>query len=125
MSDVVGWIGAVAGLLAAIAFVGLVGFLAVPLVKLGRTFAAATESVKELTAHTVPVLDETAATVATTNAQLVKVDSVTTSAAEISQNVSALTALVAATVGGPLIKVAAFSYGVRRALSGLAEKVRR
>ena len=125
MSDVVGWIGAVAGLLAAIAFVGLVGFLAVPLVKLGRTFDAATESVKELTAHTVPVLDETAATVATTNAQLVKVDSVTTSAAEISQNVSALTALVAATVGGPLIKVAAFSYGVRQALSGLAEKVRR
>ena len=125
MSDVVGWISAIAGVIAALAFVGLVGFLAVPLVKLGRTFDAATQSVKELTEHTVPVLDETAATVATTNAQLVKVDSVTTSAAEISQNVSALTALVAATVGGPLIKVAAFSYGVRQALSGLAEKVRR
>ena len=125
MSDVVGWISAIAGVIAALAFVGLVGFLAVPLVKLGRTFDAATQSVKQLTEHTVPVLDETAATVATTNAQLVKVDSVTTSAAEISQNVSALTALVAATVGGPLIKVAAFSYGVRQALSGLAEKVRR
>ena len=125
MSDVVGWISAITGVIAALAFVGLVGFLAVPLVKLGRTFDAATQSVKQLTEHTVPVLDETAATVATTNAQLVKVDSVTTSAAEISQNVSALTALVAATVGGPLIKVAAFSYGVRQALSGLADKVRR
>ncbi|NCT90878.1 DUF948 domain-containing protein [Cellulomonas sp. APG4] len=117
-------LGDVAGLIAAIAFVALVGFLALPLVKLGRVFDATRTSVRELTDHTVPVLDETATTVATTNAQLVKVDTVTTSAAEISQNVSALTALVAATVGGPLIKVAAFSYGVRQAWAGLREKIR-
>lgn len=118
-------LGDVAGLISAIAFVALVGFLALPLVKLGKVFEEARVSVKEITDHTVPVLDETAATVATTNAQLVKVDSMTTSAAEIGQNVSALTALVAATVGGPLIKVAAFSYGVRQALGGLREKVSR
>lgn len=118
-------LGDVAGLIGAVVFAVLVGFLAVPLVKLGRTFDAATQAVKDLTEHTLPVIDETAQTVATTNAQLVKVDSVTTSAAEIGQNVSALTALVAATVGGPLIKVAAFTYGVRQAVSGLAEKVRR
>ena len=118
-------VGDVAGLLGAIGFLILVGFLAMPLYRLAQVFDEARASVKELTEHTVPVLDETAATVATTNAQLVKVDTVTTSAAEISQNVSALTALVAATVGGPLIKVAAFSYGVRQALSGLVEKVRR
>jgi len=118
-------VGDVAGLLGAIAFLVLVGFLALPLLRLAQVFDEARASVKELTEHTVPLLDETAATVATTNAQLVKVDTVTTSAAEISQNVSALTALVAATVGGPLIKVAAFSYGVRQALAGLAEKVRR
>lgn len=115
-------LGDVAGLIAALAFVLLVGFLAVPLWKLGRTFDAATQSVKDLTDHTVPVLDETATTVASANAQLVKVDTMTTSAAEISQNVSALTALVAATVGGPLIKVAAFSYGVRQALSDLTAR---
>lgn len=118
-------VGDIAGLIAAIAFVGLVGFLAVPLVKLGRTFDAATQSIKDVTEHTVPVIDEAASTIATTNVQLGKVDQVTTSAAEISQNVSALTALVSATVGGPLIKVAAFSYGVRRAFADLAEKVRR
>jgi hypothetical protein len=33
----------------------------------------------------------------------------------ISTNVSALTSLFAATVGSPVVKVAAFSYGVRRA----------
>ncbi len=114
----------VVGLIAALAFVALVAFLAVPLVKLGRVFDAATESVREVTEHTLPVIDEAAATMAGTNAQLAKVDTVTTAAAEISQNASALTALVASTVGRPLIKVAAFSYGVRRAMSGLVEKVR-
>jgi uncharacterized protein YoxC len=125
MSEVVQWIGAIAGLLAAIGFIGLVGFLAVPLVKLGRTFDAATRSISEVTDHTVPVIDEAAGTVASANVQLGKVDQITTSAAEVSQNVSALTALVSATVGGPLIKLASFTYGVRRALADLAEKVRR
>jgi uncharacterized protein YoxC len=125
MSEVVQWIGAIAGLLAAIGFIGLVGFLAVPLVKLGRTFDAATRSITEVTDHTVPVIDEAAGTVASTNVQLGKVDQITTSAAEISQNVSALTALVSATVGGPLIKLASFTYGVRRAMADLVEKVRR
>lgn len=117
-------IGDIAGLLAALAFVALVVFLAVPLVKLGRVFDAATDAVKDVTEHTLPVIDETAATIAGTNAQLAKVDTVTTAAAEISQNASALTALVAATVGRPLIRVAAFSYGVRTALAGFTQKIR-
>jgi uncharacterized protein YoxC len=112
-------VGDVAGLIAAIAFVLLVGVLAVPLVKLGRSFDALTGSIKELTDHTVPVLDETAVAVASTNTQLEKVDTVTSAAAQVSENVSALTALFAATVGAPMIRVAAFSYGVRRALGML------
>jgi len=118
-------LGDVASLIAAIVFAILVGFLALPLVRLAQVFDEARRAVKELSDHTVPVLDEAATTVASTNAQLSKVDSVTTSAAEIGQNVSALTALVSATVGGPLIKVAAFSYGVRKAMADVAAKVRR
>ena len=60
--------------------------------------------------------------VASGNVQLDKVDKVTTAAADVSQNVAALTALFAATVGGPMIKAAAFSHGVRRALSGLRSR---
>ena len=112
-------VGDIAGLIAAIAFVLLVGVLAVPLVKLGRVLDEARLSVKELTDHSVPILDETAATVASTNAQLTKVDTITTAAAQVSENVSALTSLFAATVGGPMVKVAAFSYAVRRAFGGL------
>ena len=58
-------------------------------------------------------------TVASTNVQLTRVDTITTAAASVSENVSALTSLFAATVGGPMVKVAAFSYAVRRAFGGL------
>ena len=36
---------------------------------------------------------------------------------QVTTNVSALTSLFAATLGSPIVKVAAFSYGVRRALA--------
>jgi len=110
-------VGDVAGLIAAIAFVLLVGLLAVPLLKLGRVLDETRASVKELTDHTVPVLDETAAVVASTGTQLERVDVITTSAAQVTENVSALTSLFAATVGAPMIKVAAFSYAARTVLA--------
>lgn len=108
----------VAGLIAAIVFAVLVGLCAIPLIKLGRVFDETTAAIKDLTEHTIPVIDETLTTVAATNTQLEKVDVITTSVAEVSENVSALTALFAATVGSPIIKVAAFTYGVRSAMSG-------
>lgn len=117
-------VGDVAGLIAAIAFVALVGFLALPLVKLGKFFDASTESVQDLTAHTLPVIDETASVIATTNTQLERVDTITARTAEVTQNASALSTLVAATVGGPLVRVAAFTYGARSALASFFGKER-
>jgi uncharacterized protein YoxC len=113
--DWVRLVGAAAGLIAALAFMGLVGFLALPLVKLGRTFDELARSVREVTDHSVPILDEAKETVAGANTQLAKVDAITTSAAQISENVSALAGLYAAVLGRPLVKVASFSYGVRQA----------
>ena len=111
--------GDIAGLIAAVAFVALVALLAVPLLKLGGVLDETRTAVEQIAKHAVPVLDEAATLVASSNGQLEKVDVVTTAAASVSENVSALTALVTATVGGPLIKVAAFSHGVRRALAGV------
>jgi outer membrane murein-binding lipoprotein Lpp len=62
-------------------------------------------------------MDEVTATVSTTNQQLKKVDGISTNVSDASANISALSSLVAATVGSPLIKVAAFSYGVRSAFA--------
>ncbi|MDM7853422.1 DUF948 domain-containing protein [Cellulomonas alba] len=117
--------GDIAGLIAAVAFVLLVGLCAVPLLKLGRVLDETRDSVKELTDHTVPVLDEAAALVASSNTQLERVDTVTTAAAQVSENVAALTSLFAATLGGPLVRVAAFSYGVRRSFAGLSAGLRK
>jgi len=117
-------VGDVAGLIAAIAFVLLVGLLAVPLVKLGKVFDEATRSIREVTDHSVPILDEAVGTVAGANAQLGKVDTITTSAAQVSENVSALAGLYAATLGRPLVKVAAFSYATRQAFAGTVDKLK-
>lgn len=106
-------VGDIAGLLAAAAFLILVGVLAVPLIKLGRVLDTASDSLRDVTQHTLPVIDEAAQTVTTANGQLAKIDTMTTAAAETTQNVSAMTSLVAATVGAPLVKAAAFSLAVR------------
>ena len=114
--------GELAGLIAALAFVLLVGALWYPLYKLGKVFDEARVSVCELSGGTLPLLHEVTTTVSTTNGQLVRVDTITRNVAEVSENVSALTRLFAATLGSPVVKVAAFSYGVRQALVGRRDR---
>ena len=109
--------GEIAGLIAAVAFVLLVGVLAVPLIKLGSVFDESRRMIKGVSDETVPLLSEVTTTVTTTNAQLVRVDAITSNIQGATRNISALTALFAAIVGSPAIKVAAFTYGVRSALS--------
>jgi hypothetical protein len=62
-----------------------------------------------------PILSQANTTVTHVNSNLERVDDITGNAANVSSNVAALTSVVAATLGSPLIKVAAFSYGVRSA----------
>lgn len=111
-------LGDVAGLIAAVAFLALVMFIAVPLVKLGSTIDELRITVRNFSNETTPLISEVTTTVATTNEQLGKVDTITTNVASTTSNVSALTALFAATLGSPIIRVAAFTYGVRQAVSG-------
>jgi len=118
-------IGELAGLIAALAFVLLVGFLGYPLYKLGKVFDETRVSVHDLSGGALPLLEEVTTTVSTTNAQLVRVDTITRNAVDVSENVSALTRLFAATLGSPVVKVAAFSYGVRQAFSVRSDRDRR
>lgn len=110
-------LGDIAGLIAALAFVALVVAVAVPLLRLGAVLEETRSSVARVTDHTLPVIDEAAQTVRGANAQLAKVDTVTTSAAEVGQNVSALTTLVSATLARPMVKAASFSYAVRSVIA--------
>ncbi|MCG2624634.1 DUF948 domain-containing protein [Arthrobacter sp. I2-34] len=114
--------GDIAGLIAAAVFAVLVALLAIPIWKLGRVFDELRGAIRSLSDGTTPLIDEVTTTVSTTNEQLRKVDGITANVSDASANVSALSSLVAATVGSPLIKIAAFSYGVRTAFASGAAK---
>jgi uncharacterized protein YoxC len=113
-------VGEIAGLLAAAAFIALVALLAVPILKLGRTVDELTNVVrdvrKEHVAKTAVTVDETNSLLQTTNEQLQRVDAITSNAQTVSSNAAAMSSLFAATLGGPMVRTAAFTYGVRRAL---------
>ena len=118
-------VGAIAGLIAAIAFVALVALLAVPLLKLGRVLEEVRLAVRDIGHESVPILTELQGTVRATNSELEKLGVVTTDVATVSrhatvvsENTANLTTLFSATLGGPLIKTAALTYGVRKALKG-------
>jgi predicted cobalt transporter CbtA len=110
--------GDIAGLIAAGVFAVLVAIIAVPLIKLGGVFDQTRDSIKDVSDGITPILAESTVTVQEANKQLVRVDAITRNVQEVTGNVSSLVALFAASVGGPLIKLAGFSAAVRAALIG-------
>lgn len=111
-------LGGVAGLIAALAFALLVLRLGSLIGKAGGILDEARTGVRGLSEQSVPLLSQVTDTVASTNQQIVRVDAITSNVASAASNVNALVSLFAATVGSPLVKVAAFGYVVRHAASG-------
>lgn len=118
-------VGEIAGLVAAIAFAVLVILFAVPLLKLGRVLEEMRLAVRDIGHESVPILTELQGTVRATNSELGKLSTVTEDVAKVSQhatvvseNAAQMATLFSATLGGPLVKTAAFSYGVRKAIKG-------
>ena len=110
--------GDVAALIAAGGFVLLVLFVAVPLLKLGRVLDETRNSIRDLNETVSPLLSELTETVTATNKQLAKVDQITENISEVTTNVSSLVAVIAATLGSPLVKIAGLTQGLRSALLG-------
>ncbi|MEU0133707.1 DUF948 domain-containing protein [Streptomyces sp. NPDC006296] len=105
-----------AGILVAVFWAILVSFLAVVLVRLAQTLRATTALVADVTEQAVPLLADASATLRSAQTQLDKVDAIASDVQEVTSNASALSTTVASTFGGPLVKVAAFGYGVRQAI---------
>jgi predicted PurR-regulated permease PerM len=105
-----------AGLIVAVFWAVLVALLAVVLVRLAQALRQATRLVESVTEQAVPLLGQAADAVRAAHTQLDRVDTITADVAEVTANASALSTTVASTFGGPLVKVAAFGYGVRRAV---------
>jgi uncharacterized protein YoxC len=122
-----GW--EIALLVLAGAFLMLVLALMVPILRLRHTVDAATRAINDINDRTAPLLgnvnttilgvNETLGQVHTTldgvNVQLAKVDTITGHAQSVTANAANLATVVAAAAANPLVKVAAFGYGVRRA----------
>lgn len=108
---------AIAALIAAGAFVLLVLLVAIPLLKLGRTLDEATLAVRKTHEGAAPIMAEAQETVTQLNAQLVHVEGIAKNVNSMTTNVAAMTAVVSSTLGSPMIKAAAFTYGVRKTVS--------
>ena len=117
--------GSVAGLIAAGAFLILALFGCYALAKLAPSSTRSPSEYSRPTARSTRAPTASArrgrrslevnTALASVNVELAKVEQITTHVESITGNVSALTSVFASTLGGPVIKVAAFSYGVRRA----------
>jgi uncharacterized protein YoxC len=119
----------IAALIAAGAFLMLVLVLAVPILRLRHTVDAATSAINSLNERTAPLLanatttvenvnvalSQMSATLDGVNLQLEKVDAVTGHVQQVTGNVANLSAIVSAAATNPLVKLAAFGYGVRKA----------
>lgn len=121
--------GDIAALIAALAFLLLVGAVAVPVLRLRHTIDAATQTINDLNDRTGPILGNVNETVEhvnialgqshTTldgvNLQLARIDTITSHAAQVTANVSNLVTVVTSAASSPLAKAAAFGFGMRRA----------
>jgi uncharacterized protein YoxC len=121
--------GEIAALIAAGAFAMLVLVLAVPILRLRKTIDAATRALDDVADKTGPLLGNVNTTVENVNTaltqvhttldgvnlQLARLDTITAHAQTVTANVANLSTVVSAAAANPLVKVAAFSYGVRRA----------
>lgn len=118
-------VGEIAGLIAAAAAVALVALMAVPLLKLGRVLEELRLAIRDLGHNSVPILQELKGTVTATNEEIGKLALVTEDVSKasahavvVTDNAARLSTLFSATLGGPLIKTAAATYGVRQAFKG-------
>ncbi len=118
-------IGDVAGVIAALAFAYLVLRLGGVIGKAGKVLDETRIAVRGVSEQTVPLLSQVTDTVASTNDQIVRLDTITANVSSMSTNLNALTSLFAATLGSPVVKVAAFTYGVRSAMSGSGRRATR
>ena len=104
-------VGEIAGLIAAIAFAVLAGFMIYPLIRLGKMFDQI--SVRESGEHAIPALDEGVTTVKQVNKSLEDVNKISAAASTTANNVGALTDLYGSFLGKPIIKIASTFYALK------------
>ena len=106
-------VGEIAGLIAAIAFAVLAGFMIYPLIRLGKMFDQISQTVRESGEHAIPALGEGVTTVRQVNKSLEDVNKISAAASTTANNVGALTDLYGSFLGKPIIKIASTFYALK------------
>ena len=106
-------VGEIAGLIAAIAFAVLAGFMIYPLIRLGKMFDQISQTVRESGEHAITALDEGVTTVKQVNKSLEDVNKISAAASTTANNVGALTDLYGSFLGKPIIKIASTFYALK------------
>ena len=127
--EVAALIGAIAGLIAALALLIGAVWLAMLLGRLSGSVKELTATVREINTGVTDTLPEVKRLVVSVNDEIEKVGVVTDDVAKLSGHASAvandasqLSSLVTSTIATPLVKLSAFSYGVRRAVNSVRKK---
>ena len=104
-------VGQIAGLIAAIAFAVLAGFMIYPLIRLGKLFDQIADTVRE-----------GVTTVKQVNKSLEDVNRISAAASSTANNVGALTDLYGSFLGKPVIKIASFFYALKSTAQSFVAK---
>ena len=119
-------VGQIAGLIAAIAFAVLAGFMIYPLIS-PRANAVHDQGSPDTVPqsageHAIPALDEGVTTVKQVNKSLEDVNRISAAASSTANNVGALTDLYGSFLGKPVIKIASFFYALKSTAQSFVAK---
>ena len=116
--------GQAAALIAALAFVALVAFLAMVLAKVGAILSEVQMALNDVRKETMPLLKEVRTTVVTLNVEMDRVDGIMAAAESAATSVSNVAKLVTAATANPIIKGMALLSGAGVSLRSLRRKHR-
>ncbi|HET7517234.1 MAG TPA: DUF948 domain-containing protein [Actinomycetes bacterium] len=98
----------------------LVVVLCVVMANLFRVLTSTKDLIDGVTSQTVPLLGEVNTTVAMVNQELTRVDGILATAESVSASLGGMVNTVSATISSPLVKLSAFTYGLRKAAGAAA-----
>jgi hypothetical protein len=116
----VSWL-AIAWTIVAFLVGALVVVLCVVMANLFRVITSTKELIDGVTGQTVPLLAEVGTTVSLVNQELGRVDGILATAETATASVGNVVNVLSTTVTSPLVRLSAFAWGVRRALTKAAE----
>lgn len=100
----------------------LVVVLCVVMANVFRVITSTKELIDGVTRQTVPLLGEVGTTVSLVNQELSRVDGILATAETATATVGNVVNVVSSTVTSPLIRLSAFAWGLRRAISRAGEE---